>query len=250
MGALLALALLLFAGPASAEKLVSTLSNDSVEITSNFTGSHITVFGAVEEDSDRFVKEGEYQVAIVVAGPDLPLTVRKKGRVAGFWINTGSRDFYSVPSFYVIHLSENLSNSASRDLLARYKLDFSDLGFARGASYKPEDQAFAAALVDIKEREQLYARRENAVEFLSPTVFRTSFGLPSAIPVGTYHVSVYLFRQEKLIAAQVQSLLVEKSGFSDRIARFAAQQPLFYGLFAVMIAVLTGWIAGVVFRRN
>jgi len=250
MRILLALFLVLFAGSASAEKLVSTLSNDAVEITSNFTGSHITAFGAVEEDTDRLVAEGEYQVAVVVAGPDLPITVRKKGQVAGFWINTGARDFFNVPSYYVIHLSENFSSAASRDLLARYKLDFADLGFARNASYKPEDEAYARALVEIKERQQLYARRENAVEFLSPTVFRTSFNLPSAIPVGTYHVSVYLFRQEKLIAAQVQSLLVEKSGFSDRIARFSTQQPLFYGLFAVMIAVFTGWLAGIIFRRN
>ncbi|WP_034491112.1 TIGR02186 family protein [Afifella pfennigii] len=247
MRLLIALLAVLLAVPASAEKLVSALSEDAVEITSNFTGSYITVFGAVTEEE---VRGQEYEVAIVVAGPDLPLVVRKKDRVAGLWLNTQSREFFDVPSFYVVHLSENLSVAASQDLLTRYKLDFVNLGFSREASYAPEDEAFARAVVDIKQRQELYAKRGDAVEFLAPNVFRTSFHLPSAIPVGTYHVSVYLFREEQLLAAQVQSLVIEKSGFSDRIASFADQQPLFYGLFTVVVAITTGWLAGLIFRRN
>ncbi|MBK1623019.1 TIGR02186 family protein [Afifella marina] len=249
---LLALALfsgLLVCGPASAEKLVSTLSDDAVEITSNFTGSNITVFGAVD-GAKSASGERDYEVAIVVAGPQMPLVVRRKGQVAGIWINTASREFYNVPSFYVIHMSENLNDAASQQLLARYKLDFADLGFSRDASYTPQDEAFAKALVELKKQKELFVKRGDAVTFLAPNVFRTTFHLPSAIPVGTYHVSVFLFRHEELVAAEVQSLLVEKSGFSDRIARFSTEQPLLYGLFAVMVAVFTGWMAGIIFRRN
>ncbi len=50
MRALLALLVVLLANvsPACAEDLVSGLSQDSIEITSNYTGSTIVVFGAIE----------------------------------------------------------------------------------------------------------------------------------------------------------------------------------------------------------
>ena len=45
-------------------------------------------------------------------------------------------------------------------------------------------------------------------------------------------------------------LPIAKSGFSDRIARFADQNALVYGLLCVALAVGTGWLAGVIFRRG
>ena len=80
-------------------------------------------------------------------------------------------------------------------------------------------------------------------------VFRTTFFLPSEIPTGEYRVSVYLFRGDAFLAGQTQTLNIEKRGFSERIARAADNQPLLYGLTCVFLAGLTGWLAGVIFRR-
>ena len=123
------------------------------------------------------------------------------------------------------------------------------LPFVREAIAEPTSETFAKALVDLRKNRGLYVERKNEVAFLAPNVFRTTFFLPSDIPTGEYRVSVYLFRDETFLAGDTQTLHIAKSGFSDRIAFYANEEPLLYGLVCVTLALFTGWIAGVIFRR-
>jgi uncharacterized protein (TIGR02186 family) len=234
--------------PASggAESLISTLSDEDVEITSNFTGERIVVFGAV-----RGVPDGEtdYEVAVVVQGPPQDVVVRRKERLLGVWANRTSRQFEDVPSYYVMHLSPNFSSAANAIKLREYRLGVTSLPFVQDAEAEATSQLFARAVVDVKVNHALYVERRSAVTFLAPNVFRTTFFLPSEIPTGEYRVSVYLFRDETFLAGETQRLNIVKGGFSERIARAADRQPLLYGLTCVALAVFTGWFAGVIFRR-
>lgn len=243
--ALVALLLFAAAAPLRGEELVTTLSDDSIQITSNFTGEQIVVFGAVD---DLPPDSGKLDVAIVVRGPTQDLTVRRKERVFGVWTNRASRDLHDVPTYYVMHLSPDFA-PADVEALDRYRLGLERLEFVREAGAGTTYRNFAEAVIDLKERRGLFIERENAVEFLAPSVFRTTFFLPSAIPTGDYRVSVYLFRAGTFVAGRTQTLTVAKSGFSDRIARFADEYALAYGLACVALAVFTGWLAGLIFRR-
>lgn len=229
-----------------AESLVSTLSDAAVEITSNFTGEQIVVFGAVRGAPSEGL---EYQVAIVVEGPPQDVIVRRKERLLGIWANRTSRSFDAVPSYYVMHLSENFANGADASQLGQYRLGVPSLSFVQAASAEGTAALFAEALIDLKAAHALYQERENAVEFLAPDVFRTTFFLPSEIPTGDYRVSVYLFRGGAFLAGEAQTLSIVKAGFSERIARAAFEHPLPYGLVCVALALFTGWLAGLVFRR-
>ncbi len=239
--------LLLLALPSSGapESLISTLSDADVEITSSFTGERIVVFGAV-----RGAPEGDpgYEVAIVVQGPPQDLIARRKERVLGVWANRDAREFEAVPSYYVMHLSPNFSGAGNLTKLREYRLGVASLPFVQSASDRTSE-VFARAVIDLKTTRGLYVERRSAVEFLAPSVFRTTFFLPSDIPTGDYRVSVYLFRGDTFLAGQTQELNIEKRGFSERIARAATDQPLLYGLVCVALAGFTGWLAGVIFRR-
>lgn len=230
-----------------AESLVSTLSDDAVSITSNFTGERIVVFGAVRGGAPD---EKGYEVAVVVQGPDQDLIVRRKERLIGIWANRSSREFDGVPSYYVMHLSENFGAAVTPAQLLEYRLGAASLPFMQNASADPTSEQFATALVDLKTEQALYAERKDDVTFLAPNVFRTTFFLPSDIPTGDYRVAVYLFRNEAFLAGQTQVLRIAKGGFSDRITRASVDYPLAYGLTAVALAIFTGWLAGVIFRRN
>lgn len=233
-------------GIGSAESLISTLSDDAVEITSNFTGERIVVFGAI-----RGVPEDDtgYEVAVVVEGPAQDVIVREKERFLGVWANRTSREFQAVPSYYVMHLSENLGAALDSAQLGQYRLGVTSLPFVQSAAAETTAQRFAMAVVDLKAARGLYSERKNEVQFLAPNVFRTTFFLPSDIPTGDYRVSVYLFRDEAFLAGETQTLSIEKGGYSERIARAADRQPLLYGLVSVALAVFTGWFAGLMFRR-
>jgi uncharacterized protein (TIGR02186 family) len=236
----------MLAPQAIAESLVSTLSDQAVQITSNFTGEQIVVFGAVRGTPQH---NTAYQVAIVVQGPDQDIVVRRKARLLGIWANRQSHEFVRVPSYYVMHLSENFSGTLSPADLVQYRLGVSSLPFVQEANSDASAQRFAFALIGLKSQRGLFAERKREVEFLAPNVFRTTFFLPSDIPTGEYRVSVYLFRDGAFLAGETQVLSIAKGGFSERITRSALDFPLAYGIVCVSIAVFTGWFAGVIFRR-
>lgn len=230
----------------AAESLISTLSDDAVEITSNFTGERIVVFGAVRGVPDDATG---YEVAVVVQGPDQDVIVREKERILGIWANRTSREFQAVPSYYVMHLSEDLGAALDSAQLGQFRLGVTSLPFVRSAEAESTARRFARAIVELKTAHGLYSQRKNEVEFLAPNVFRTTFFLPSDIPTGDYRVSVYLFRNEGFLAGETQTLSIEKGGYSERIARAADDRPLLYGLVSVTLALFTGWFAGMMFRR-
>jgi uncharacterized protein (TIGR02186 family) len=244
--AVLALWSALLLQTASAESLISTLSDDAVEITSSFTGEQIVVFGAVRGTPEL---NTTYQVAVVVQGPDQDVIVRRKERLLGIWANRTSQEFARVPSYYVMHLSENFSATLTPADMVQYRLGLSSLPFVQEAGNDATAQRFALALVGLKSGHGLFAERKREVEFLAPNVFRTTFFLPSDIPTGEYRVSVYLFRGGAFLAGETQVLSIAKGGFSQRIARAALDFPFSYGLVCVALAVFTGWFAGVIFRR-
>ena len=244
---IMALSIGLPAGAALAESLVSTLSDEAVSITSNFTGERIVVFGAVRGAPEEATG---YEVAVVVQGPEQDVIVRRKERLLGVWANRTSRTFKRVPSYYVMHLSGNFSAAVGPEELEEYRLGVPSLPFVQEAGAEATAERFAEALVDLKTEQALYAEHGEEVVFLAPGVFRTTFFLPSDIPTGEYRVSVYLFRDQAFLAGETQILSIAKAGFSDRIARAAIDFPLSYGLVCVVLALFTGWLAGVVFRRG
>ena len=57
-------------------------------------------------------------------------------------------------------------------------------------------------------------------------------------------------RPEPLWADPVREAGFTKSGFEAAMFQFARFQPLAYGLVAVAVALMAGWIAGMVFRKG
>jgi uncharacterized protein (TIGR02186 family) len=88
------------------------------------------------------------------------------------------------------------------------------------------------------------------VTFLTPTVFRAAIPLPSNVPTGSYPIDVKLFAGGEMIARTSSALEVIKVGFEQYVADAARDHGLLYGLATSLMALLTGWLASVVFRRD
>ena len=86
------------APPASAERLISTLSTSRVLIASNFTGADVVLFGSVERDAQTVARRGGYDIVVTVSGPRETIVTFRKQRIAGIWVNADSRTFVRVPS--------------------------------------------------------------------------------------------------------------------------------------------------------
>ena len=113
-----------------------------------------------------------------------------------------------------------------------------------------EIQEFRQALRDRKTAAGLFSMRVGGVEFLSQSLFRASVPLAPNIPVGTHRARAFLFRNGVFIKENSAQLAIAKSGFEQTIARLSVNHSLFYGVLAVALAMLTGWLGRIIFRRD
>ena len=86
--------------------------------------------------------------------------------------------------------------------------------------------------------------------FLTPALFRASIIIPDNAPTGNYDVDVKLFVDGVLLTRTQTALEVVKIGFEQFLASAARDYGLLYGLATAMMALLTGWFASVVFRKD
>lgn len=238
----LALVLLALAGPLRAEKIVLGLSQDSVSITASFDGDDILIFGAVSRDAPEPMDQGGLGVIITVSGPDLPVSVFRKARRLGIWINTDEVEVDRAPSFYAVATSGPL-----RDVLR----DTADLrnsitiprAIRSVGSTMSDSEAFTQALIRIRTKESLYQMQEGAVDLEQDTLFRTSFRLPSNLIEGDYLARIFLTRGGRLIDEHSTVIPVQKVGLERWLFKLAHEEPFLYGLLSLVLAVGAGWAA-------
>jgi uncharacterized protein (TIGR02186 family) len=251
--ALLAIAFLANSGPAAAERLVVSLTNHHVMITSNYTGVDLVLFGSVERDAASPQRRGQYDIVATVVGPREPLRTRRKQRVLGIWVNTASRTFTDPPSYLAVLSSRPLDAIASADTLKRLQLGIADTPLPELINNDIGEVAsdpFRAALVRLMRDHGLYSEEPSAVTFLTPTLFRASISLPAQVPIGSYKVDVKLFADGNLIAHTDSAFEIVKVGFEQFVVEAARDRGLLYGVATALMALLTGWIASVAFRRD
>lgn len=248
--ALLALALglapALSAGGARAQDLVADVSDHLIAITTGFTGTDILVFGSVEASEGATA-----DIVIVVRGPSRPVKLFRKAPVLGVWLNSASLTFPQAPSFYAYAASGALEQIAEEPERKRLQLGLEQV------ELKPQSPVsgnllaeWRGALLDARARQGLYAFQPGRVTRLGDRLFRASITLPTNVPVGTYLVEAYLFENGIAVAAQTIPLVVSKVGFEADIFTFAHRQSALYGIGAILVALLAGWGAHLLFRRH
>ena len=255
------LALLLLAWPAAAqqpavplnpETIQIGLSADRVAITADFSGADLTIFGSLDNADPQVSRQGRYDVVVVLEGPARRVVVRRKDRVLGMWINTESETFVNVPVSYSVattRMPQDITEPVNYRQLA--------LG-PENIHLQPADpngnparlEEFRRALRDRKTETGLYSMRVGGVEFLSDSLFRARVNLAPNVPVGSHRARAFLFRNGQFVKDSSAYLAIVKSGFEQSIANAANRYSLLYGVFAVLLAMISGWLGRIIFRRD
>ncbi|MCH9806122.1 MAG: TIGR02186 family protein [Alphaproteobacteria bacterium] len=241
--------------PGYDETIEIDVSTRSVGITSGFTGQRIVIFGAVHNSLQVSAEQDLYDVVIVVEGVKTPLISRRKSNVAGLWINTQSVQFKKVPSYYTISSSRPIEEISTPKVLNAHQIGFRHVRIIPVAADEgklPKEQLakFREALVRLKASEGLYQKHERGVDFIGKSLFRTTIDLPANVPIGPVVTRAYLFRDAELIAKNAAGVQLQRQGLEAWMHTFAFDYPLFYGLFAVAMAVSAGLAASAVFSRS
>lgn len=237
------LASLLSAAAARAEQpLLADLSEHLVAITTGFTGASVVLFGATDGPGD---------VVIVVRGPERDVVVRRKSRIAGLWVNTRQFAFTGVPTYYAVFSSAPLNDIVPQAVQSLHQIGLANLRLQpKSAAADPDTVAdFRAALLDDQQRAGVYGDNVGKISFLGDRLFRTTLDFPANLPTGTYFIEVLLIRDQAVVSGQTTPLVVSQIGVDAEVGEFADRWSLLYGIIAVVVAALAGYLASLPFRH-
>lgn len=253
-----ALLLILLAGPLAAQpspRLVTDLSQSRIDISYRFAGAELLIFGAIQYPGGRIPDEPP-GIAVVLRGPSDPITVRRKARVAGIWMNTEALRFESTPGFYAVATTKPVRELLDERNAAIYEIGLQHLQLSPATAADPETtRSFQDGLIKLRTGEQLFVEQPYGVQVTDRVLYRARIPIPSAVPVGNYQAEIYLIGSDskgrgRVLARSTAPVIIDKSGFERGIYVFAHENSFLYGLMAIAMALGMGWAAGQLGRQR
>jgi uncharacterized protein (TIGR02186 family) len=243
-----ALAILLSA----AEKpvLVPDISSRQIEIQYSFSGAQLLLFGAISYPEGRQPKRPP-DIAVVLRGPDQPILIREKRKIAGIWMNADSSRFRSAPSFYAVSSSRPIGTLLDERTASIYELGLHNLQLSPGGGSLPQrERHFEQGLLDLRSKVGLYSEDPHGVEIANGILYRAAIAIPSQVPVGTYTAETFLIDKGRVIAAATRDVKINETGFERNVWLASRRHRFAYGLACVALSLALGWAAALAFRRR
>ena len=218
------------------------ISDDNIKIETNFIGKEVIIFGILNDDQDTI---------ITIKGPEKNAVIQKKERILGFWFNTKKIIYNNIPSIFFIASSNNIE-----DILPTSSIIKEELSFKYLLENKTSKRNFISDIsldtwkdnfVRIKKSKNLF--KEYNVEKIDNKLFQTRIFFPTKSIPGEYKVNVYQIKNNLILNNKEKIITLKKSGIGSQIYNFAHMNAAAYGLFAIIFAILSGFLAATLFRR-
>lgn len=247
---ILALLIALGAPAAAQTRLVTDLSQSRIEISHRFAGAELLIFGAIQYPGGR-TPEDPPGIAVVLRGPAEPITVRRKARIAGIWVNTQAIRFKSAPGYYAVATTQPAQDLLDERNAAIYEIGLNHLQLSPATTADPGmTGSFERGLVSLRQREGLFVEQPHGVQVTDRILYRARLPIPSSVPVGNYKAEIYLIGDGKVRAHSSTQVIIDKTGFERSVYVFAHDHGFFYGAAAVAVALAMGAAAGTIGRRR
>lgn len=223
-----------------ASPIISGISTNEINIDTQFRGTQILLFGA---------KGDAGNIVIALRGPKKDFIITKKQKLLGIWYNGQRVKFDNNYSFYSL-FSTFSEKEEDQNLLSDLELGSDNIKFKTISDF-PQTQIkdFELHLIEQLEKQKLYSRGAKKIDFLDETLFKVILDFPKNIARGIYTVEIYLIQEGSLLSFQAIPIYVNQVGFSARIFDFANQESFLYGICAVLIALVIGWLTNYLFAR-
>ena len=234
--------LVLFSNTALAEAYFD-ISENNIKIETNFIGKEVIIFGILNDDQETIM---------TIKGPKKNAVIQKKERILGFWFNTKQITYNQIPSIFFIASSNNIEDILPASTIIKEELSFNYLlenktsqrNFISDVSLDTWKDNF----VRIKKSKNLF--KEYNVENIDNKLFQTRIFFPAKSIPGEYKVNVYQIENNLILNNKEKIITLKKSGVGSQIYNFAHNNAAAYGLFAIIFAIMSGFLAATLFRRS
>lgn len=238
---ILSLFLFVQSSAAQDDHMIVDLASDHIDVTVGFSGSTIELFG------DR--RDKDAQVAIVVEGPERSITIWKKERILGTWINRYYTKFNKIPVYYNYALSHDDFVIKYPDLAKKHRVGVAEMMSTR--SIKKSDsieniEEYRNFLISMRRKIGAFPKANEKIKFLNDHFFRVSFTIPPSVPTGEYKISSILIKDGQVIQARENTLRVKQVGLNAFILKSSKEHAILYAAFCIVLAGLSGWVVSIV----
>ena len=234
--------LVLFSNTVLAEAYFD-ISEDNIKIETNFIGKEVIIFGILNDNQETI---------LTIKGPEKNAVIQKKERILGFWFNTKQITYNQIPSIFFIASSNDIKDILPTSTIIKEELSFNYLlenktsqrNFISDISLNTWKNNF----VRIKKNKNLF--KEYNIDKIDNKLFQTRIFFPAKSIPGKYKVSVYQIKNNLILNKKEKIITLKKSGVGSQIYNFAHKNAAAYGLFAIIFAILSGFLAATLFRRS
>ena len=234
--------LVLFSNTVLAEAYFD-ISEDNIKIETNFIGKEVIIFGILNDDQETI---------LTIKGPEKNAIIQKKERILGFWFNTKQITYNQIPSIFFIASSNEIKDILPTSTIIKEELSFNYL-----LENKTSQRNFISDIsldtwknnfVRIKKNKNLF--KEYNIDKIDNKLFQTRIFFPAKSIPGEYKVNVYQIKNNLILNNKEKIITLKKSGVGSQIYNFAHKNAAAYGLFAIIFAILSGFLAATLFRRS
>ena len=245
MRALIFAIIFLFSMPSfSLGTVISDIDRSDIELSTRFDGTSLLVFGALSLENDNT------SLLVEVIGPSTSVNITKKVLIWGIWVNKKIAQFQDIPSFYKISISNpehpNLKEIENQKLKSIF-YDFLEASSISKDGNRAEQ--YFDELTRLKKKLGKLSIFEEKINIIDKKLFSYKVNLPKKIHPGIYKIKMTLIDQQGIeLSKSEQSVKVSKVGVQEFLSSNSKNNPVFYGLFSVIIALFLGFSAAQLFR--
>jgi len=231
------------AGAAAAAAPELRLVPNEVEIGSFFEGARVELQGTIPPGAAAVVE---------VLGSTATEELLRKGRRGGLWMSVGEIKVHNVPSLYLLQ-----SSSPEIPALTGQETPWGFAALQRavqlsGMVAAGEQAKFFNEFLELKKHERIYRVLPESLKVSAgpegASAVRGMIPLPAKVSPGKYQVRLSAVQDGRLLQQQESRLEVRMVGFPAMLADLAYQQGALYGILAVVIAIVTGFLMGFLFK--
>lgn len=225
-----------------AEEVYFDLSEDNIEIKTDFDGKEIIIFGLLQDEHDTL---------LTIKGPLSKMKIQKKERYFGVWINNKQITYSKIPTLFFLSSSSKIDDILPNSIQINDDLNFDKIlnnkTFDQNFIFENDQNIWNENFVRIKKKQLFY--KEFDMKIFKNKLFQTSvFFPPNTIP-GNYYVDIYYIKHKTIVNKDQKMIIVKKTGIGSDLYEFAKNRAATYGVFVIIFSILSGLIAATLFRR-
>lgn len=237
--------------PEAREKVITAASKNLVEIGLTYRGDQIHFFGVNPvPGADLIIR--------LTAEKDEEIKLSVKGRVGPFWMTVRQYEVTGAPFMYKIHATKPLDQIISPETARVLEIGYPavrhriNMHLARGEAAPDDADKVFYGLLKIKERLNLYNIDEDPrrLEVTEGRLYKHYFRFPPAATEGSYLVETFAFQKGELVGYGKDVIQIRKVGLEHWLTDTSQNSPVFFGIFAVVVAMAAGLGVGMIFRKG